>query len=290
MFPARLSTPPSETGSQTLRLLSSRFRLAHFSPRKPICLLRSPWVRLISLVRAQSVTASFGRPVTSGLWARSTLLMTMLSRQAIFSAKSGSNAVTSANRKPSELAMLAQSYFPECTLKPEVCRLQQHPARNDSAWLGRLIVAVDNRRARRHLQNELPGEVFDASTTGSREIVLHHNKQPNDHACLGCVYPRDEAEVTHEQAVAAHLGIDVGSVRQPQISLEIARRICAKHTQLAPAEIEGFAFDTLYKQLCSSDQLKSGFWRAGSRPVRFCFRPCWGSLASRDYPASTRHR
>ena len=159
--------------------------------------------------------------------------------------------------KAKRLAMLAQSYFPECTLKPEVCRLQQHPARNDGAWLGCLIIAVDSRQARRHLQNELPGEVFDASTTGSQEIVLHHNKQPNDHACLGCVYPHDEAEVTHEQAVADHLGIDVESVRQPRISPEIARHICARHTQLAPAEIEGIAFDTLYKQLCSSAQLKS---------------------------------
>lgn len=159
--------------------------------------------------------------------------------------------------KAKQLAMLAQSYFPECTLKPEVCRIQQHPARNNGAWLGRLIVAVDSRRARRHLQNELPGEVFDASTTGSQEIVLHHNKQPNDYACLGCVYPRDEAEVTHEQAVADHLGIDVESVRQPRILPEIARRICASHTQLAPADIEGIPFDTLYKQLCGSGQLKS---------------------------------
>ena len=159
--------------------------------------------------------------------------------------------------KANRLAILAQSYLPDCMLKPEVCRLQQHPARNDGDWLGHLIVAVDSRSARRNLQNELPGEVFDASTTGSQEIVLHHNKQPNDHACLGCVYPHDDAEVTHEQAVANHLGIDVESVREPRISAEIARRICAKHTQLVPAEIERIAFDTLYKQLCSSGQLKS---------------------------------
>ena len=159
--------------------------------------------------------------------------------------------------KAERLAMLAQPSFPECTLKPAVCRLQQHPARNEGAWLGRLIVAVDSRPARRNLQNELPGEVFDASTSGSQEVVLHHNKQPNDHACLGCVYPHDEEEVTHEQAVADHLGIDVESVRQPRISPEIARRICERHTQLAPANIEGLPFDTLYKQLCGSAQLKS---------------------------------
>ena len=159
--------------------------------------------------------------------------------------------------KAERLAVLAQSNFPECTLKPAVCRLQQHPARNDDAWLGRLIVAVDSRPARRNLQNELPGEVFDASTTGSQEIVLHHNKQPNDHACLGCVYSHDEEEVTHEQAVADHLGIDVESVRQPRILRQIARRICERHPQLCPTDIEGLAFDTLYKQLCGSAQLKS---------------------------------
>ena len=159
--------------------------------------------------------------------------------------------------KAERLAMLAQPSFPECTLKPAVCRLQQHPARNEGAWLGRLIVAVDSRLARRNLQNELPGEVFDASTSGSQEIVLHHNKQPNDYACLGCVYPRDEAEVTHDQAVADHLGIEVESVRQPRISPEVAQRICATHTQLAPTKIEGLPFDTLYKQICSSAQLKS---------------------------------
>ena len=155
------------------------------------------------------------------------------------------------------LAILAQSFLPECKLKSAICRLQQHPARNEKAWLERLIVAVDSRRARRNLQNELPGEVFDASTTGSQEIVLHYNKQPSDHACLGCVYPHDELEVTHDQVVADHLGIDVESVRQPRILPEVARRICANHTQLTPIDIEGLAFDTLYKQLCSSAQLKS---------------------------------
>lgn len=159
--------------------------------------------------------------------------------------------------KAEQLARLAQSSFPECVLAPEVCRLQEHPARNENAWLERLIVAVDSRRARRNLQNELPGEVFDASTTGSQEIVLHYNKQPSDHACLGCVYPHDELEVTHDQVVADHLGIDAESVRQSRISPEVAQHICASHTQLVPADIVGFSFDSLYKQLCSSAQLKS---------------------------------
>jgi len=147
--------------------------------------------------------------------------------------------------------------MPQCHLEPAVCRLQEHPARSGGPWVRRLIVAVDSRRARRHLQNELPGEVFDASTTGSQEIVLHCNRQPTELACLGCIYPYDEAELTHEQAVAGHLGIEVEAVREERINSAIAHRICAAHPHLDPREIEGLAFDTLYKQLCSSGKLRS---------------------------------
>lgn len=159
--------------------------------------------------------------------------------------------------KAERLAGKAQPFLPGCILIPAICRLQEHANRNEGAWLRRLIVAVDSRRARRHLQNELPGEVFDASTTGSQEIVLHHNRQPTELACLGCVYPHDEGETSHEQAVAGHLGIDVASVRRARITPDIAARICITHPQLDPATIEGLAFDTLYKQLCGSGQLKS---------------------------------
>lgn len=159
--------------------------------------------------------------------------------------------------KAERLVARAQPFLSECTLVPADCRLQEHANRTDGAWLRRLIVAVDSRRARRHLQNELPGEVFDASTTGSQEIVLHHNRQPTDLACLGCVYPHDEAETSHEQAVAEHLGIDVASVRRARITRDTAARICITHPQLDATAIEGLAFDTLYKQLCSSGQLKS---------------------------------
>jgi hypothetical protein len=41
-----------------------------------------------------------------------------------------------------------------------------------------------------------PAEVFDASTMGSQEIVLHHNKQSTDLARLGCVYPHMDEEPT----------------------------------------------------------------------------------------------
>ena len=93
----------------------------------------------------------------------------------------------------------AQIYFPQLKLVPNRCRLQDMPVKSEGPWLRRLIVAVDSRRARRELQSELPGEVFDSSTTDIREIVVHHNIQPNALACLSCIYEADEEEITREK-------------------------------------------------------------------------------------------
>jgi hypothetical protein len=186
-----------------------------------------------------------------------------LQRQIWFDAKDIKKA------KAERLCLRAQPFVPQCLLVPAVCRLQEHSNRGNGPWLRRLIVGVDSRRARRHLQNELPGEVFDASTTGSQEIVLHYNRQPTELACLGCIYPHDEEEVSHEQAVAGHLGIDVEAIRQERISAAVALRICATHPQLDPRVMEGMAFDTLYKQLCSSGKLKSASGRQVIAPFAF---------------------
>ena len=151
----------------------------------------------------------------------------------------------------------AQPSMFDCQLVPSITRLQEHKNRIDGPWLKRLIVGVDSRRARRHLQNELPGEVFDASTSGSQEIVLHYNRQPTDLACMGCIYFQDEGEISHDQSLADHLGIDVSDLKTGQIDARLAVKICEMHPQLDPAKIIGEAFDSLYKQLCSSQQLKS---------------------------------
>ena len=65
---------------------------------------------------------------------------------------------------------------------------------------------MDSRRARRSLQMELPPSVFDASTTGVSEVVLHFNRQPSELACLSCIYPENERERAHEENVAEALG------------------------------------------------------------------------------------
>lgn len=99
--------------------------------------------------------------------------------------------------KSPTLCAKAQPHLPGCELKSEPVRLQDLPNRL-GAWLRRLIVAVDSRRARRELQNELPAEVFDASTTDIREVVVHYNKASTGLACLGCLYKADEKEASQD--------------------------------------------------------------------------------------------
>lgn len=153
--------------------------------------------------------------------------------------------------KAVRLAERARRLVPHLALDPRTARLQSLEERGEGPWLRRLIVAVDSRRARRALQSEMPGEVFDASTTDVREIVVYHNRQPTTNACLSCVYARDTAELTREDHIAEHLGVPVSEVRQERISAAMASLIALRFPHLDASTLEGLAFDTLFKRLCA---------------------------------------
>lgn len=159
--------------------------------------------------------------------------------------------------KADRLAEKAQPFLPSLELVPRRCRLQDLPEKSDTAWLPRLIVAVDSRRARRELQNEFPGEVFDASTTDIREIVIHHHKQPTPYACLSCIYEPDEAESSREHHIAEHLGVSVEEVRSERISSESSVMIAERFAGLSATDITGVAYDSLFKTLCSTGRLST---------------------------------
>ena len=120
-----------------------------------------------------------------------------------------------------------------------------------------LVVAVDSRRARRNLQNEMPRRVFDASTTGITDIVLHFNESPLEHACMSCIYHEAPDEAAHEGHVAGALGVDLAAVRTNFVSPDAARAIARKYPDLDPARLEGLAYDSLFKELCGKGELKS---------------------------------
>jgi hypothetical protein len=174
--------------------------------------------------------------------------------------------------KAKQLAALAQSSFPNLTLVPRVGRLQDLPEKkNNPRWLRRLVVGVDSRLARRSLQSELPGEVFDASTTDIREVVLHFNRQGTGRACLGCVYPPDEVEAGRTRDIAEALGVTVEDVREGVISATAAKTILARYPdrELSLATLEGEAYDSLFKALCAKAALRTEGGRQVFAPFAF---------------------
>lgn len=152
---------------------------------------------------------------------------------------------------------------------PHNVRIQDLPEREAGPWLNKLIVGVDSPRARRSLQSEFPGEVFDASTTGISEVVLHFHKQPTTGACLGCVYPHTPQESAHETHVAEALGVSLEEVRESRISPSAAEKICRRYPHFNSSQLVGGAYDSLFKALCSTQSLKTSEDRQVLPPFAF---------------------
>jgi hypothetical protein len=160
--------------------------------------------------------------------------------------------------KAERIVQLAQTSFPQLELVPHGCELKQASATNGGPWLKRLVIGVDSRRARRNLQTEIPGEVYDASTTNIQEIVLHFNRQPlNGLACLSCIYYQDNGELAHERHVADALGVSLEDVKTLHVSVDAARKICLRYPNLQLHHIQGLAYDSLFKQLCGAGALRT---------------------------------
>lgn len=153
-------------------------------------------------------------------------------------------------------------------LVPRVGDLSRLPEKSAGAWLEKLVVGVDSRRVRRRLQQELPRDVFDASTTGIEEIVLHFNSRLEP-ACLACVYHEDQIEHAHEQHVAEVLGVRLEEVRQHLITASAASRIRVRHPQLEHEDLENRAYDSLFKALCGAAQIGVHEGRTVLAPMSF---------------------
>jgi hypothetical protein len=154
---------------------------------------------------------------------------------------------------PKATVLASRAALPLVRLVPHVERLQAVPGADH---IEQLVVGVDSPRARRHLQDQLPHKVFDASTTGIAEIVLHFNDiTRREYACLSCVYHAQPLEEAHERHVAEALGVTLQDVRTQYVDQHAAQKILEKFPQLT--EIEGLAYDTLFKQLCGQQLLTS---------------------------------
>ena len=133
----------------------------------------------------------------------------------------------------------------------------------------RVITTVDSRRARRSVQNHLPLEVIDASTTDISEIIVHSHRQPTKNACLACIYPHVVNEQQQDEHTAENLGITVDDVRKPLIDEALATKLCANFPALDKAALINTALDTLYKSMCGEEQLRTPAGKQAAAPFAF---------------------
>lgn len=170
--------------------------------------------------------------------------------------------------KAENLARKVQAALPQMVVKGFKGTIQQFRQGLNGEY-GCLIVGVDSRRARRQLQEEMPFEVFDASTTGIEEVVFHHNQQLSGRACLGCIYRETEGEHSFAEHVAQSLNVSLAEVSQGYISPAAAARIVERYPQLDAVHIVGLAFDSLFKSLCATQQLTTAEQKQVLAPFAF---------------------
>jgi hypothetical protein len=169
--------------------------------------------------------------------------------------------------KAAALALNAQPDFTAVEFKPFFEEFQSYVERE--GMQDTVIVTVDSRRVRRNIQLQAPGRVFDASTTDIRAVVVHSHEQPTECACLGCIYRHIPNENVREQAIADGLGIQLAMVKESLISPAAAALIAARSPGITASQIEGKAYDSLFKQLCGQQALKTPEGRQVLAPFAF---------------------
>lgn len=154
------------------------------------------------------------------------------------------------------LATRAQPDFPTLDLVSQVKTFAEFV--QERGRVKRVLVATDSRRVRRSIQDDMPLEVVDASTTDIREIIVHSHRQLTSGACLACIYRHIPEEHAREKEIARGLGISLEDVAAGLVSRKIAEKIVNAHPDLNSESIVGMAFDSLFKQRCAEERLPVG--------------------------------
>mgnify|MGYP002780521289 CR=1 FL=1 len=148
----------------------------------------------------------------------------------------------------------AQPLLPGLELVPHVDSFQ-------SAFAGkpvsRVLVGLDSREARQEVQRAMPGEVFDASTTGAIEVLFHYNQLGVARACLECVYPTRADKLAQARHMAEGLGLTLEEVQAPLITQEVAAKLAVNFRNLAEAELVGRAISSVYRENCAAEVLRA---------------------------------
>jgi len=158
--------------------------------------------------------------------------------------------------KADVLVRKCQTSLPRVALTSACMTLHEFLANVPDGRIQMAISAVDSPRARRKIQNEMPFEIVDASTTEATEIVGHSHRQPTSGACLSCVYKSGPQERMREREIADGLGVTVEELARGFIDEQLAVKLIALHgLDVDPQALIGTSFDTLYRGLCSEQAL-----------------------------------
>jgi hypothetical protein len=107
-------------------------------------------------------------------------------------------------------------------------------------------------------QECLPRAVWDAST-GPDMIVFDHNTFAEDKACMACIYYETPDEDAHRRHVAEKLNVPLDRVKSGEpIAQPDADRIHGAYPHLAIDKLLNKAFDSVFRDLCGSGQLRVG--------------------------------
>jgi hypothetical protein len=169
--------------------------------------------------------------------------------------------------KAEALAEHAAGDFFHLSLHAEVAEFRDYAKAKAKVPLA--VVTVDSRRVRRQIQKFVPGRVLDASTTDVRGVVVHSHVQPTDSACLACIYQHVPDEEARERSIAEGLGVTLADVKQGFIDEAVAQTIAAAHPHLDPGQLVGKAFDTLFRELCAAQALRTPEGRQVLTPFAF---------------------
>jgi hypothetical protein len=166
--------------------------------------------------------------------------------------------------------MLASRFHrPGLTVLPFVGTVHDYCLSLRDQKIKRIFATVDSRAARRSIQNELPAEILDASTTDTSEVIVYSHRQPNSNACLSCIYPHAPEEDQRERNIAEGLGITLAEAKKGFIDNRLAQKLVAQHPDLNQAALIGMSLDTLFKVKCGEGSLKTPAGKQAAAPFAF---------------------
>ena len=100
-------------------------------------------------------------------------------------------------------------------------------------------------------------------------MVVHHNRQITDSACMSCIYEPDQEETSREAHIAEHFGVSADEVRSERISGIAAKLIAGRFPTLEAEALVGTAYDSLFKRLCAEAVLKTSEGKRVLAPFAF---------------------